>query len=67
MNRETTPPLDVLMAASLYLMTRYAEEQPRDGGGAGPSTSSGSASTRNALSWPGRPHTSRRDVTISRA
>jgi hypothetical protein len=27
MNRETTPPLDVLMAASLYLMTRYAEEQ----------------------------------------
>ncbi|MGQ0593356.1 MAG: hypothetical protein ACT4QB_12120 [Gammaproteobacteria bacterium] len=27
MNRDTTPPLDVLMAASLYLMTRYAEEQ----------------------------------------
>jgi hypothetical protein len=27
MNRDTTPPLDVLMAASLYLMTRYAEER----------------------------------------
>ncbi len=27
MNPETTPPLDVLMAASLYLMTRYAEEK----------------------------------------
>lgn len=27
MNRETTPPLDALMAASLYLMTRYAEER----------------------------------------
>lgn len=27
MNLETTPPLDVLMAASLYLMTRYAEER----------------------------------------
>ncbi len=27
MNRDTTPPLNVLMAASLYLMTRYAEEK----------------------------------------
>ena len=30
MNPETTPPLDVLMAASLYLMTRYAEERRPD-------------------------------------
>jgi hypothetical protein len=27
MNHEITPPLDVLMAASLYLMTRHAEER----------------------------------------
>jgi hypothetical protein len=36
MNHEITPPLDVLMAASLYLMTRHAEERRW------PSTSSGS-------------------------
>jgi hypothetical protein len=27
MNSDTTPPLDLLMTASLYLMTRYAEEK----------------------------------------
>jgi hypothetical protein len=30
MNRKATPPLDVLMDASLYLMTRYAEEKRPD-------------------------------------
>jgi hypothetical protein len=45
MNRETTPPLEVLMAASLYLMTRYAEKRRPEMAVALAQPSNGSAST----------------------
>jgi hypothetical protein len=69
MNSDTTPPLDLLMTASLYLMTRYAEEKRPETAVALAQCLEWIACTRNARarSWPGRPHTSRRNGTVSRA